>query len=136
LTLREPFVFDNHQVSHQTIVVRILKPKIHLLAWGFCILTYPLVMPSALGSSLPNPETSSDAWVAVVKGMSCPLCSNNIEKQLSRIKGVDSVKIDLSTGRIIIRFSSPVSKMENVIQKAIKRAGFTVGAVSPWGEGG
>jgi len=63
-------------------------------------------------------------WVALVTGMSCPLCAKNIEKQVSRLEGVVDVKIDLGTGRVEVVYSRAHEGDKSSIAKAIKDAGF------------
>ena len=38
------------------------------------------------------------ATIYHIKGMSCPHCKASVEKNLSRLPGVESVEVDLSSG--------------------------------------
>lgn len=76
----------------------------------------------------------SKVWVAHVFGMSCPLCANNIEKQIKRDKDVKNVSIDLGTGEIKVEYKLDKTNVEKPIRKAIGNAGFTVKGVTPWKE--
>ncbi len=67
-----------------------------------------------------------DVWVAQVAGMSCPLCSNNIEKQLKRDKLVSDVEVDLGRGTVTVYYLAVKIGAEDPIRKSVERAGFTV----------
>ena len=43
----------------------------------------------------------SQEVVLWVSGMGCPLCASNIDKQLERLPGVETVKVDLGTGKVL-----------------------------------
>lgn len=59
-----------------------------------------------------------------VDGMSCGHCSGRVEKALSKIDGVDSVKVELSTKEVIINMSKDIE--EQVFVDAISEAGYEV----------
>jgi copper chaperone CopZ len=79
----------------------------------------------------PPAQERSMIWVAEVRGMSCPLCANNIEKQLKRDKAVESVEIDLGSGVVKIFYSRPMSGVGAAIKKSIEDAGFSTGEIQP-----
>ena len=67
--------------------------------------------------------------VLYVNGLGCPLCATNIEKQLERLKGVQSSAIDLGTGTATLALlhtpgTTPPSPA--AIHKAVTDAGFTL----------
>jgi len=61
-----------------------------------------------------------------VMGMSCPLCANNINKQLMRVPGVQEVSVDLGSGLVLARLvpSNPPTREQLV--EAIRQSGFTL----------
>jgi len=61
-----------------------------------------------------------------VKGMSCPLCANSIDQQLMKVPGVERVKIDLGTGRVVAKLAPTATPTESQFAEAIKRSGFTL----------
>ena len=65
----------------------------------------------------------------VVKGITCPFCVQNIEKQLAGISGVDRVHVDLSTGRVraLLNLDEPATQGE--IVSAIEDSGFTLDSI-------
>lgn len=61
-----------------------------------------------------------------VKGMSCPLCANNIDKQLLRVPGVQSVSVDLGSGLVLARLTPNNSPTREQLVGAIVQSGFTL----------
>ena len=62
------------------------------------------------------------AWTIMVKGMNCNHCKSNVEAAIQKIAGVESVEIDLASGRTIVH-GNP--NKDDVI-KAVEMLGFTV----------
>ena len=62
------------------------------------------------------------AWTITVKGMNCNHCKSNVETAILKITGVDSVEIDLASGRTVIH-GNP--NRDDVV-KAIEALGFSV----------
>ncbi len=60
-----------------------------------------------------------------VDGLSCPFCAYGLEKKLSGIDGVASIKIDIDQGMAILTVSENKSITEEEIRKVVKQAGFT-----------
>ncbi len=57
------------------------------------------------------------------EGFSCPSCVNKIEKQIGRLKGVDSVKVQFSSARIEIDHDPTVVSVEDLVS-AVAKAGY------------
>ena len=62
------------------------------------------------------------AWTIMVKGMNCNHCKSNVEAAIQKIAGVESVEIDLASGRTIVH-GNP--NKDDVI-KAVEALGFLV----------
>ena len=62
------------------------------------------------------------AWTVMVKGMNCNHCKSNVEAAIQKIAGVESVEIDLASGRTIVH-GNP--NKDDVI-KAVEALGFLV----------
>ncbi len=77
--------------------------------------------------------SSSREVVLTVHGLSCPLCSNNLDGQLRRIKGVEAATIDLKTGAVSVRLSASHSVSSEDLAGAVKNAGFTLKKIEPKG---
>lgn len=71
-----------------------------------------------------------------VLGMSCPLCANNITKQLHRLPGVRDVSINLGTGLVLVQMNPSNSPSREQLTDAIAQSGFTLDRVEMPGEKG
>ncbi len=78
---------------------------------------------------------SSRELVLTVYGLSCPLCSNNLDGQLRNIAGVEEVSIDLKTGAVTVRLAEGHSVTSGDLARAVKNAGFTLKDITPKGSG-
>lgn len=75
---------------------------------------------------------SASVAILRVEGMSCPLCANNIDKQLLDIRGVEDVVINLGTGEVRVALSPANPPSREDLSRAIERSGFTLsGAQMP-----
>lgn len=97
-------------------------------------------------SAADRAAAKSDAPIAgagavlYVNGLGCPLCASNIDKQLTRVKGVDRVKVDLSQGKVDVGFAPGAAHPSPAaLGDAVEDAGFTLvkveaaGAAAPGG---
>ena len=75
---------------------------------------------------------AADAEVVdiAVKGMSCPFCVYNVEKNLHALDGVRSADVDLKQGRARVVMQPGAVLNESRLRKAIIDAGFTPGPIS------
>ncbi len=58
-----------------------------------------------------------------VTGMDCPACARTIEKAVSAVAGVNRVKVQFATEKLLVRAAGDVS---DDVQKAVISAGFTL----------
>ena len=65
-----------------------------------------------------------------VDGLSCPFCAYGLEKKLSDLDGVDSIKIDIENGMLTLIVQEDKTINEEVIKEKIKEAGFTPGIIT------
>lgn len=98
-----------------------MKAKVTLVVACACL--------AILAESRRAQAGDGSGWVADVRGMSCPLCAKNIEKQLSKIQGIVEVSVDLGSGQVKIRYATGYRGDEKTIAKAIEDAGFSVAKV-------
>jgi len=70
--------------------------------------------------------SSASQAVMTVHGLSCPLCSNNLDGQLRRIEGVTDAMIDLETGAVRITLAPGHAIRATDLATAVKDAGFTL----------
>jgi len=82
------------------------------------------------GGSLAGQRTV----VLTVHGLSCPLCSNNLNGQLRRIPGVANAAIDLKTGAVTVTFTDGHRVTRAELGKAVEDAGFTLKDIRLAGE--
>jgi len=73
-----------------------------------------------------NERRSAVLWV---KGLACPFCTYNVERQLRKVPGVKSVAVTLETGKVRVVVSKEQPPSEEQLRKAIKESGFTVDRV-------
>lgn len=58
------------------------------------------------------------------EGFSCPSCVRKIEKQVSRLPGVEAVTVHFATARIEVDHDAERSSVDDVVA-AVAKAGFT-----------
>ena len=68
----------------------------------------------------PNTATM---WV---HGMACPQCANNVDLQLLKVPGVQSVKVDMGSGKVVARLSPDNPPTKEQLSTAIDNTGFTL----------
>jgi len=57
-----------------------------------------------------------------IEGMHCASCSENVQRSLSKVKGVNEVKVSLLTRKALIEADDSVN--ENELRNAISRVGY------------
>lgn len=62
-----------------------------------------------------------------VEGMACPACSYRLEKELSKLDGVNGVRVSLKDKKARIVFASGEKPDLDKIKKVVTDAGFTPG---------
>lgn len=60
-----------------------------------------------------------------VQGMSCGSCVNKIEGNIGKLKGVESVKVQLSDGKVDVTFNESTINLGE-IKDTIKNSGYGV----------
>jgi copper chaperone CopZ len=73
----------------------------------------------------------SNKVVLTVHGLSCPLCSNNLDGRLEKIDGVEDIAIDLNTGAVTVGLAEGHDVSGNELAEAVKSAGFTLVDIQP-----
>ncbi|HWD01053.1 MAG TPA: heavy-metal-associated domain-containing protein [Amycolatopsis sp.] len=65
-----------------------------------------------------------------VTGMSCGHCAQSVTEELSAIAGVQEVKVNVETGRVVVLSEGNLA--EGAVRAAVEEAGYTYeGAVAP-----
>lgn len=96
-----------------------------LLVAPSCRTASPSETASVTGATDDSPITASIA-VLSVNGMSCPLCANNIEKQMKRLDGVTKVTVDLGAGTVRVDLPGAKKPSRKQLADAIHNSGFTL----------
>lgn len=80
-------------------------------------------------STEPVGTPSATLWV---NGLGCPQCASNIDLQLERVSGVESIYTDLSVGKVTVGFSAGAKHPSPAdLSEAVEDAGFTLVKVEP-----
>lgn len=82
-------------------------------------------IPDRAAPSTPS-STGSRTALIWVNGMACPLCSNNVDQQLKRLPGVESVRINLGTGLVSVGLDPANQPTEAALARAVNNSGFTL----------
>ncbi len=61
-----------------------------------------------------------------VNGMGCPLCANNVERQLRQLDGVERVTVNLGTGAITAHLDEHARPTREQLERAVTNSGFTL----------
>ena len=91
-----------------------------------------LLLISLVGFSLaqPQPQPEPQAkYVMEVNGLTCPFCAYGLEKKLKKVKGVESVAIDLEKDEAIVTAKAGETIEEESLRKAVRGAGFSVASL-------
>lgn len=70
-----------------------------------------------------NTDNNSSYTLLRAEGFSCPSCVTKIEKQVSRLDGVDDVTVHFASGRIEINHDETKVSTDELIA-AVDKAGF------------
>jgi len=73
-----------------------------------------------------NGNAAEIGYEAQVEGMVCAFCAYTVDKKISAWPGVDaeSVDVDLKSGKVVFRSSSPVS--EDTLEFILAESGFSL----------
>jgi len=91
----------------------------------------PQASPSPTITDAPvTPPTAT----LVVRGLSCPQCASNVDKQLLAVKGVQQVNVNLGTGQVVVLVSKDQPPTGTQLADAVKKSGYTLIRIDPGGE--
>lgn len=74
--------------------------------------------------------TAETHYKLKVDGLVCPFCEYNIEKKVSKLDGISSVKANLKYGTVTLTVADGTPLPEADIHKAITDAGFTLKSIT------
>lgn len=84
---------------------------------------------AALAAQQDETPVVAETVTLVVHGMSCPLCANNVDKQLLDVPGVSAVQVDMSNGRVAVALAPEAGVSRKQLADAVHRSGFTLAEV-------
>jgi len=79
--------------------------------------------------SVDDSDNEEPVAVLWVKGLACPFCTYNVERQLRKVPGVKNVAVTLETGKVSVILSEEQPPSEEQLRIAVKESGFTVDRV-------
>ncbi|MCI0362522.1 MAG: heavy-metal-associated domain-containing protein [Phycisphaerales bacterium] len=74
----------------------------------------------------PDERLEPDTALLWVRGMGCPQCANNVDAQLMKVEGVESVKIDMGSGKVTVSLTPGKHPTRDQLANAIDQTGFTL----------
>jgi len=81
---------------------------------------------SLVGLSLSAAAANARTYTIWVDGLACPFCSYGIEKQLSKLPGVATVKTSIKSGTVTLKTKGNQKITDAELRAAVDRAGFSV----------
>lgn len=114
----------------RSLPILVLSAVVGLGAVGCAHTTAPT--PAAPAAQTPPSNSTLLAGptaVLEVHGLSCPLCANNLDKELLRVPGVQGVAVDIGTGMVRIDLADGAKVQRSTIDDAVRRSGFTLMSV-------
>jgi copper chaperone CopZ len=90
---------------------------------------HALLVALILGFLLPFSATAAEdqaVYTLQADGLACPFCAYGIEKQLTRIDGVESVETDVKSGTVVITMKPGATLDEADANRAVEAAGFSM----------
>jgi len=83
-----------------------------------------MLSTAPLSIAFAGGATGQTATIAV-DGLSCPFCAYGLEKNLKKVNGIESVKIDMKSGHATVALKQGAQVDDQVLRQAVKKAGFT-----------
>ena len=71
-------------------------------------------------------DVKGPVYTLFADGLACPFCAYGIEKQLSKIKGVEKIDTDISAGTVTVTMAVGIELDETTARQAVEAAAFTL----------
>lgn len=101
-----------------------MRVRIHPVATRHALLVALLLGLMSPARAIAGEEHA--VYTLQADGLACPFCAYGIEKQLSRIDGVDAVEIDVKSGTVVMTMQPGATLTEADVERAVEAAGFTL----------
>ncbi len=99
--------------------------KVVALAFAFS-----LAAPAVSGQDRAATQDDDPRQIEVtILGMSCPFCAYGVEKKLKNLEGVTEFDVVLETGLATLRLVEDADISNELLQEAVKEAGFEVAKI-------
>lgn len=85
-----------------------------------------IVNSAALIAGLMISTANAAIYELTVEGLACPFCAYGLERQLTKIGGIEDIAVDIGTGVATVRTEDGVALDRPTAEKAVKTAGFTL----------
>jgi mercuric ion binding protein len=85
----------------------------------------------ALLPSISVAQDSQSAYTFHADGLACPFCAYSIEKQVSKIPGVEKIDIDIKKGVVTVIMATGTRLTEARARKAVEASGFSFRGFEP-----
>lgn len=111
--------------------------KLFALLLAFSVVFAAGCVTTDVSTTVPGSDldlSSMRVAVLTVHGLSCPLCSNNLDGQLRQIEGVEEATIDLKTGAVTVALREGHAVTADKLAAAVKEAGFTFKGIATKGD--
>lgn len=101
-----------------------------MLIFSFGCETTPKSSANDRAALTDTAPIDSPTATLVVHGMGCPLCANNVDKQLLAVPGVQRVNIDLGNGEVKVHLAETGRPTKAQLARAITESGFTLVSIA------
>lgn len=90
-----------------------------------------LAAPALYGQERAQGQNDEPRQIELtILGMSCPFCAYGVQQKLKRLDGVTELEVVLETGVATLRLEEDADIPNELLQKAVKDAGFEVAKIS------
>ena len=80
--------------------------------------------------NFPDEPVASDTVTMTVTGMSCPMCSTNLELELTDHPMIGDVSINLETSAVVVNFVGRTHPTQLELANLVHDAGYTLVAIN------
>ena len=93
------------------------------LLWGLAVVA---ALVSGLWATVVPAQDAKPVYALQADGLACPFCAYGVEKQLSRVEGVEAIETDIKTGVVKVTMREGAALDEVTATNAVEAAGFTL----------
>ena len=98
----------------------------HRLAPAIRMAISGAIMMLVLATSTAMAQGMGPVYELRVDGLACPFCAYGVEKQLSKIDGVEKIGTDIRAGAMMITMAVGAKLDEPAARQAVEAAAFTL----------